>query len=280
MSRACDTVNATPNGDLCSELGTSWLQTPSFSIPSNTSYCYHGYQSSVATPEYVSSCRYCNPYETCRYHDNSQRLLYGNLEANLEDTVDDELIESFLSDGPSCDNTDPEHNTTGTSGEELFMGVTSTFFDSMPEPMTPYYPEEILLLDEQQAKDSTPKVKTNRKTTHKSHTCGLCMLTLPTRTEYSLHIKNTHKQSSYACDICHKTFRQLTTMRTHRRQHTGERPYTCTTCNRAFSDHSSFIKHKRIHSNERPYTCHYCDRSFIQSGNCRRHMKSIHGCKH
>jgi uncharacterized Zn-finger protein len=44
----------------------------------------------------------------------------------------------------------------------------------------------------------------------------------------------------------------------------------------AFSDISTLRKHARVHNGERPYLCDICNRRFTQSGNLKKHRRSVH----
>lgn len=99
-----------------------------------------------------------------------------------------------------------------------------------------------------------------------------------TATKIRAHLRRLKIKESgrYSCDTCKKNFVQQSSLITHRRIHTGERPYECKICQNTYGDLSTFTKHKRTHSGEKPYQCFFCERRFSQSGNCLRHIRSVH----
>ena len=235
--------------DAYSDIG--WT-TPSWTAPSQTSS--HDYRS----PATHYACHGHPMYDVRVHRANYQRPTPVHAAVPV---TSQNISDSFLSD----DVNNLSGNTSGCDDIDLLLEISAISPGPLPD-LSGYFSD-----------DSSPQKVPSRK--RKTHTCGLCMLPFKSRSEYSMHVKTHHKQTSYECDVCRKKFNQVSTMRTHRRKHTGERPYACPWCPRTFSDHSAFIKHKRIHSNDRPYTCVYCPKTFIQSGNCNRHMKSVHGHK-
>ena len=223
------------------------------------------YPASPTSPEWLPGCHEDGGYTSCQ-----SIGLSGSFTAHQVDPVT-----SFISDDSSNHSND-NSVTSSSSGYDLVLDLGELSAGPLPELLSPHFDLD-QLMDSPATNTSSDTSSWTKK--QKSHTCGLCMLVLKSREEYSQHVKTHHKQTSFSCDLCQRQFSQLSTLRTHHRKHTGERPFMCTHCSRTFADHSSFIKHKRIHSNDRPYSCLYCPKTFIQSGNCTRHMKSIHDHK-
>ena len=108
--------------------------------------------------------------------------------------------------------------------------------------------------------------------------CHFCPKRFAKTSTCLAHIRTHTGDRPFKCPSCPKSFAQRSSLRTHLRTHTGERPFVCVECNGRFGDLSTLTKHRRIHTGEKPYRCHHagCVKAFAQSGNLKRHFKTIY----
>ena len=128
------------------------------------------------------------------------------------------------------------------------------------------------------ARASTLKIHLRQHSGDRPFRCPLCPKAFAQASSLDSHHRIHSKERPYSCTVCHKTFVHSSAFKTHTRTHTGERPHSCPVpnCGMAFSDISTLRKHARVHNGERPYLCDICNRRFTQSGNLKKHRRSVH----
>ena len=78
------------------------------------------------------------------------------------------------------------------------------------------------------------------------------------------------------CDQCGKGFKTKEEVNTHMKTH-GEKTVQCDLCELKFRNNSNLKKHRMRHTGERPNVCPYCQHGCIQIGDCKAHIRKVHG---
>ncbi|XP_031967607.1 zinc finger protein 770 [Corvus moneduloides] len=92
-----------------------------------------------------------------------------------------------------------------------------------------------------------------RRRKKKTHTCGSCNKTFPSRSKLERHFLIHTGQKPFKCSSCGKSFRQSTHLKIHQLTHTEERPFQCCFCQKGFKIQSKLMKHKQLHARNKTF---------------------------
>lgn len=106
--------------------------------------------------------------------------------------------------------------------------------------------------------------------------CEHCLKAFRTYNELYTHRRRHTGEKPFECRHCGKCFSTRGYRNTHESIHTGEKKYGCEFCDMRFTDMSARRTHRFTHTGELPYRCEACGKGFTQSGNLRKHVRTVH----
>ena len=107
--------------------------------------------------------------------------------------------------------------------------------------------------------------------------CTECGKKFKGKAQVKAHMLRIHSNArSWICEQCGKGFKTKEEVKTHMKTH-GEKTVQCDLCELKFRNKANLRKHRMRHTGERPNVCPYCQHGCIQIGECKRHIRKVHG---